>query len=206
MSWFLYCIASNQKCQVSQNSTGDYNIHSSIYNYRLQEKLKDEMFQVFGDTDRPCTREDLSKLKYLTICIKETLRLYPTVPVITRLTTEEVQIGEVRWVFDQKLQFQGFFFLWKMGIPSQLAVMCVFLSTRSIVIPASILILLSSTRIAFCLNSQWIDIRTPSYLLVQDQEIALVWGIFLIRRTGWIYCNFIFSLIQVNDLLWTKWK
>lgn len=48
-----------------------------------------EVYEVFGDsTDLP-TFEDLQKLPYLEMCIKESLRLYPSVPMIARRSSCE---------------------------------------------------------------------------------------------------------------------
>jgi len=49
--------------------------------------------QVFGDSDRPCTLEDTTHLKYLGACIKESLRLYPSVPAIERYISEDIELG-----------------------------------------------------------------------------------------------------------------
>ena len=38
-------------------------------------------------------REDLSKLNYITMCIKEALRLYPTIPIIAKLSSEDVVVN-----------------------------------------------------------------------------------------------------------------
>ena len=51
-----------------------------------------ELNEVFSDSDRPCTLEDASKLKYLEACIKEALRLYPSVPTIERTINEDVEV------------------------------------------------------------------------------------------------------------------
>lgn len=48
---------------------------------------------MFGNSDRPCTIEDANKLKYLECCIKESLRLYPAVPNITRYISEDFELG-----------------------------------------------------------------------------------------------------------------
>ena len=53
----------------------------------------DELDQVFGDSDRPCTTQDVAELKYLECCIKETMRLYPSVPAVMRYMTEDVDVG-----------------------------------------------------------------------------------------------------------------
>ena len=37
--------------------------------------------------------EDLNQMKYLECCIKESLRIYPSVPAILRYITEEIDIG-----------------------------------------------------------------------------------------------------------------
>ncbi|XP_063531915.1 cytochrome P450 4C1-like [Cydia strobilella] len=57
---------------------------------RVQEKVYDELKEVFGDSDRPVTWQDLPKLKYLEAVIKETLRLYPPAPAVVRDVNETV--------------------------------------------------------------------------------------------------------------------
>ncbi len=68
-----------------------------MYNIPLfsaKELVMKELNQVFGDSDRPCTMEDVSELKYLECCFKETLRIYPSVPCIMRRLTIDVKIGK----------------------------------------------------------------------------------------------------------------
>ena len=59
----------------------------------MKHLVVDELEQVFGDSDRSCTNQDVAELKYLECCIKETLRLYPSVPAVMRCLTEDVVIG-----------------------------------------------------------------------------------------------------------------
>ena len=41
-------------------------------------------------------REDLSKLNYVTLCIKETMRLYPLLPFVGKLSSEDVVVNGYR--------------------------------------------------------------------------------------------------------------
>ncbi|CAH0714224.1 unnamed protein product, partial [Brenthis ino] len=61
---------------------------------KVQEKIYEEMQKIFGDSRRCPTMEDLNEMKYLECCIKESLRLYPSVPIIVRYVTEEVPLGD----------------------------------------------------------------------------------------------------------------
>lgn len=50
---------------------------------------------MFEDSDRFCTPQDAANLKYLECCIKEAMRLYPSIPGVMRTITEEIEIGTV---------------------------------------------------------------------------------------------------------------
>jgi len=72
MTWALYLIGSHPE---------------------VQEKVHEELDTVLGrDLSRPATMEALGKLSYLERVLKETLRLYPSVPLMGRVTTEDCTI------------------------------------------------------------------------------------------------------------------
>ena len=50
--------------------------------------------EIFGAAGQKShvTMADMSKMKYLEACIKEALRLYPSVPMIGRVATDNVEI------------------------------------------------------------------------------------------------------------------
>jgi cytochrome P450 len=60
----------------------------------FQNKVYEELDQIFQGSDRSATMKDASEMKYLEMVIKESLRLYPSVPFIGRKLTQDIQIGK----------------------------------------------------------------------------------------------------------------
>ncbi|XP_016906505.1 probable cytochrome P450 4aa1 isoform X2 [Apis cerana] len=61
---------------------------------KWQNKCIEEIDEIFnGDTRFP-TISDLKEMKCLEMCIKESLRLYPSVPIIGRILGEDIKIGK----------------------------------------------------------------------------------------------------------------
>lgn len=58
----------------------------------IQERVFMEVMDIFGDENREPSYNDLQNLHYLEACIKESLRLYPSVPLISRIATVDIQL------------------------------------------------------------------------------------------------------------------
>nr|QTC11274.1 cytochrome P450 4NU1 [Phenacoccus solenopsis] len=64
---------------------------SQIAKYpEVQEKIFEEVMQVFPDENSDITIQNLNNLRYMENVIKETLRLFPSVPMIGRTILEDV--------------------------------------------------------------------------------------------------------------------
>ncbi|CAL1292425.1 unnamed protein product, partial [Larinioides sclopetarius] len=59
----------------------------------VQTKLHEEIDHVFGgDMERPVTERDLKDLQYMNCVLKESGRIYSTVPVLGRNIPEDTKI------------------------------------------------------------------------------------------------------------------
>ncbi|NWX17662.1 CP4V2 protein, partial [Aegotheles bennettii] len=61
-------------------------------NPEAQKKVHRELDEVFGNTERPVTVDDLKQLRYLECVVKESLRLFPSVPLFARTLREDCSI------------------------------------------------------------------------------------------------------------------
>ncbi|XP_002738927.2 cytochrome P450 4V2-like [Saccoglossus kowalevskii] len=59
----------------------------------VQERIFEELDGIFGDSNRPVTMDDLKEMKYLDNTIKESLRMYPSVPIFARQLDEDVTLA-----------------------------------------------------------------------------------------------------------------
>lgn len=74
-------------------------ISFALYNIakhpEVQKKLVEEIVDVIGeDKSKPVTLQMLNDLHYLDLVLKESMRLFPPVPMIGRTITEETEISE----------------------------------------------------------------------------------------------------------------
>ncbi len=66
-------------------------------NPESQQNCYAELEEILGpDNQRPFTMHDIRRMRYLEQCIKETLRLYPSVPMIARRLGEAVTVGSYK--------------------------------------------------------------------------------------------------------------
>jgi cytochrome P450 len=59
----------------------------------VQQKVVDEIKSVFGSSGAPIDYESLNQCKYLDFVVKETMRLFPVLPVSAREATEDIEAG-----------------------------------------------------------------------------------------------------------------
>lgn len=62
----------------------------------IQDKVHNELDSIFLGSDRKVTLKDMGDMKYLERVIKESMRLYPPVPIIGRVLSEDIQLDEYR--------------------------------------------------------------------------------------------------------------
>ncbi|CAD5228341.1 unnamed protein product [Bursaphelenchus xylophilus] len=60
----------------------------------IQARIRDELDEIFeeDDRDRRVSHADILRMNYLEKCIKETMRMFPLVPMIGRTASEEIKI------------------------------------------------------------------------------------------------------------------
>ncbi|XP_043488236.1 cytochrome P450 4C1-like [Polistes fuscatus] len=73
ISWTLFCLGNNPD---------------------IQEKVHQELDDIFGDSDKTATTKEIAQLKYLDRVTKEALRLYPSAPGFLRKLSEDVKIDD----------------------------------------------------------------------------------------------------------------
>lgn len=90
----------NEACTfmlAGQDSVGAavaFTIFLLAQNGECQQQCQDELERIFEYSNRAPTMSDLREMRYLEMCIKEALRLYPSVPLIARKLGEEVRLGK----------------------------------------------------------------------------------------------------------------
>lgn len=70
----------------------EFLLYNLARHQEVQEKVYKEIIDVFGDFSEPITIAKLNSLTFLELVIKESLRLFPSVPMIGRYLREEVKI------------------------------------------------------------------------------------------------------------------
>ena len=70
-----------------------WTIHLIGTHLDVQKKLHEEIDSIFGQSDRQIDNDDLSNMKYLECVIKESLRLFPSVPIFSRIVSEDIKIA-----------------------------------------------------------------------------------------------------------------
>ncbi|ALC42315.1 Cyp4aa1, partial [Drosophila busckii] len=89
----------NEACTfmlAGQDSVGAavaFTIFLLAQNADCQQQCYEELERIFENSNRAPTMSDLREMRYMEMCIKEALRLYPSVPLIARKLGEEVRLG-----------------------------------------------------------------------------------------------------------------
>lgn len=59
----------------------------------IQDRVYEELKDIFGESDRPVCVEDLPHMKLLERVIKETMRLFPVGPIVARQAIDDICLG-----------------------------------------------------------------------------------------------------------------
>lgn len=73
-------------------------------NPECQNKCVEELKTIFVDKDEPTSMSHINKLHYIELCVKETLRLFPSVPIIARKSNDDIPLSKYIYQFMDNLK------------------------------------------------------------------------------------------------------
>ena len=93
-----------------------YTLYALAAHPTAQARVQEELDEVFGCDGSDVTADDVSRLPYLSSCIKESMRLYSTVPSISRqsehdLTFKTAAAESANYVIPANVEIVPFLFL-----------------------------------------------------------------------------------------------
>ncbi|GMT10865.1 hypothetical protein PFISCL1PPCAC_2162, partial [Pristionchus fissidentatus] len=60
----------------------------------FQQRCYEEIHEIFGESDRDCTHDDLKRMEFTERFIKETMRMFAPVPLVERELQKDFQMGD----------------------------------------------------------------------------------------------------------------
>jgi cytochrome P450 family 6 len=85
---FLFYIAGSD----TSSSLVAYTLYELTLNPELMERVKTEISEVLAGNNNEITYDCLQEMKFLDLCIQETLRKYPGLPILNRICTKDYVI------------------------------------------------------------------------------------------------------------------
>lgn len=79
--------------QDSVGAATAFTLHFLAKHEDIQRKVYEEQVRIFENDTRLVTTNDLNEMRYLEQCIKETMRLCPSVPIVCRKLNEDLRLG-----------------------------------------------------------------------------------------------------------------
>ena len=75
-----------------------------LYNLAIYPEIQQKTFNeiqnvIVKDVNKPITQNDCNNLEYLELVLKETLRIYPSVPIFGRKAQEDINISKTQQIF-----------------------------------------------------------------------------------------------------------
>ena len=66
-------------------------------NPQCQDRVFDELHDIFGASHRPCSSDNLSYMKYLEYCMKESSRIYSSAALFERKMNKDIKLGTMKF-------------------------------------------------------------------------------------------------------------
>lgn len=85
---FIFYIAGTE----STSSTASFTLHELTRNPTLMKRAQDDIDATLALHDGQVTYESINEMKFIDLCVKETLRKYPTLSLLNRVCTKDYPI------------------------------------------------------------------------------------------------------------------
>lgn len=85
---FVFYIAGSE----SSSSTVAYTLYELTQNEMLMDRAQDDIKLTLQNHDGLLSYESISEMKFIDLCVKETLRKYPGLPILNRECTKDYRV------------------------------------------------------------------------------------------------------------------
>lgn len=94
---FVFYIAGN----ASSSSTVAYTLYELTQNKSLMDRAKSDIKETIATHDGKLTYETITNMKFIDLCVKETLRKYPALPILNRKCTKDYKVPDTNITIEE---------------------------------------------------------------------------------------------------------